>query len=162
MTNPMDGALPAALILAFAPASLPAQTRPETMTYIVQEIRSYETEALPMLQVAFSANGEQFTFLAGTLRNPGRSLVVPLRNVDVILVRRRSADGTEAFDLQVRSRGTRGEFLVDGAGFRGTATLISLSSLRKARALERAFTHLTALATGRKDPFIQQVVPAAP
>ncbi len=151
----MTGTLPAALILiSTGPAYLPAQTRSETMTYIVQEIRSYETEALPMLEVAFSASGEQFAFRAGTLRNPGRSLWIPLRNVDFILVKRRSADGTEVFDLRVRSRGTGGDFLVDGASFKGTTTLLgSLLGFQKARALERAFTHLTSLTTGRRDPF---------
>lgn len=147
----------AARILPFillVPTLAQAQTREATMQFITDEFKALGSFTYAVREASFSPDGATFTFRHGHQGHPAKATVIPLAKVDVYCVTVHRANGVDHYNLMVQSRGRDGDFLLNGLRFNGKALLIGpLQNERKARSLEKAFAHLTALATGRENPF---------
>ena len=141
-------------LLWLGPVALLAQSREETMNYIVSEFKSLDSKTYTGREIAFSSSGDSFTFRRNRLGKPEKGTTFQLAKVDVYCVTLHRPRGIDRFRLMVRSRGKDGIFLANGVNFQGELPLASYcDNERKMRALEKAFLRLTTLVTGRKELF---------
>ena len=146
--------LPSLVLASLSWAGGFAQTREETMEYITREIKSYETRTYLIREAGFSANGDTFTIRRGLVAKRVRTLIIPLKNVDIFAVRVRQGNGIDSYNLAVRTRGRDLPITVDNGAFTGTENIIGrIENRRQAMALEKAFGRLIELTTGRKNLF---------
>ena len=135
--------------LLFAPAlclHLGAQTAQETMTYIVQEFKSYETESHLIKDVQFSANGSVFEFKSYIPVTPEVKISIPLAQVHIFVTNKSTDTGLHRYDLVVESKGRKGKFQVNGNNTSGIHFLLKgVSNKKRVQSLQKAFAHLTSL-----------------
>jgi hypothetical protein len=144
------------LVLLFGAAvSGFSQTREETIEFITREIRSYESRTFAIRELAFQENGAVFKIRRGPSGGgPDKTLLIPLKNVNIFAARIRNPSGTETYNLAVRCRGKDQPITVNNLVYHGNENIIGrIPDRRQALALERAFAHLTELTTGRRDLF---------
>ena len=152
--DPLSRSLPVLVFAALCCASGFAQTREETMEFLTTEIKSYETRAYHIPEVKFSASGDTFTIRRGLVAKRLRTLIIPLKHVDIFTVRVRQPNGVDSYNLVARTRGRDQPITVNNAAFTGTENIIGrIENRRQAQALERAFARLIELTTGRKALF---------
>jgi len=150
----MNQFMKALAIAAITCLSAFGQSKEETMEFITREIKSFETRWYLIREVSFSPSGDTFTIRRGVVGRPERSLVIPLKNVDIYAQRIRHGNGTESWNLAVRCRGKDEPILVNNLSYNGTEHIIGrIENKSQAMALQRAFARLTTLATGRKELF---------
>ncbi|MGA2083126.1 MAG: hypothetical protein ABSH53_21305 [Holophaga sp.] len=142
------------LSLLLAPGLLLAQSKEETMKYIIDELRSLESNSYTIREIYFSPSGDTFGFKRGRSGMSDKGTIIPLDRVDIYPVTVHRATGIDYLNLMVRSRGKDGDFLANGIRAKGVRPLIGkIEDERKVKALARAFNHLIQLVTGRKDLF---------
>ena len=146
------------VFLLFCPRLGMAQTRDETVNFIIDEFKSFERKDYQYTELGFSANGDTFTMRRNTPRHKGRALSFQLKEVEIYTATVPRPDKMTLFTLMVRNRGRDGYLQKNSLRFAGTVKLLpSTGDERQYRALERAFARLTALSTGRKFLFYESI-----
>ncbi len=146
--------LPSLVLAALCWTGGSAQTKEETMEFITRELRSYETRTYLIREAGFNASGDTFTIRRGLVAKRQRTLVIPLKNVDIFTVRIRQGSGVDSYNLVARTRGRDQPITVDNGLFYGTQNIIGrIENKRQALALEKAFGRMIELTTGRKSLF---------
>ena len=142
------------LPLLLASGLLRAQSKEETMQYILDEFKSLESLDYTVRNIAFSASGDSFSFTRQHRGGSEQGCVVPLAKVDIYAVTVHRANGVDYMNLLVRARGKEGDFMENGLRRMGTmALVVHIEDERKVKSLAKAFNHLIHLVTGRKDLF---------
>jgi hypothetical protein len=140
------------LILLLSPALACAQSKEETIAYLIREIKSLESKEYTVRTIAFSPDGGAMTFRRHIIGKTEKEMVIQFKDVDIFHVTFNRPEGHNFFDLVVRTRGKDATILLDNARVKGTKSLFRLTSEQKAEAMDEAFNRLIELARG-KDPF---------
>ena len=128
-----------------------AQTRDETVAYIVSEFKSFESREYKYTEVAFPPSGDTFTLRRKAQGDKDYVLTFSLKDVDIYKVTLNHPNGINQHQLMVRPRGPAAGITKDGATFKGVLKMSpATENESKILALERAFARMTELATGRK------------
>jgi len=130
-----------------------AQTKEETMDYIVREVKALETATLVVRDVRFTDDGKTFSYGSLLVGQKERTLSFPVDGVNYF-VTETAGKGGPSFSLSVEGRGRTP--VVSVSGQRGNAPKAIAKNLpngTKLKSLEKAFKHLAALLTGRKELF---------
>lgn len=131
-----------------------AQSKEETINFLVSEFKSFEDRTFTIREFTFSPGGDTFTMKQGRQTKGDKGVVVPLKNVDIYCVPTHKPNGVDVYRIVIQSRGVNGMFMVNGVNFLGTYPIAGkIENERKAKALEKAFNHLIALVTDRKPLF---------
>jgi uncharacterized protein YkuJ len=139
----------AALLLGPLPAR--AQTREETIEFLTSEYRAFESRGYLFKEITFSPAGDSFTLRRSAQGEKGYVISFNLKDVEIYKVTLNHANGINKFQLMVRARGRDAVISKDGNPVKMPLKISpAMDNERKAQALERAFTRLTALTTGRK------------
>lgn len=137
-----------------APWYAPAQTREETIGFIVSEYRSFESREYKYKEITFSPAGDTFTIRRAAQGDKDYVVTFNLKDVEVYKVTINHANGINQHQLMVRNRGSETSIGRDGSTFKGAVKITpTIDNENKILALERAFTQLTLLTTGRKPLF---------
>jgi uncharacterized protein YkuJ len=138
-------------LLLLGPLGAFAQTKEETIAFITSEYRSFEGLGYTYKQVAFSPGGDAFTLRRTAQGRKEYVVTFRLKDVDIYKVTLNHANGINRHQLMVRPRGAEPNMARDGFSFKAPMKITpAMEDERKCQALERAFTHLTTLTTGRK------------
>lgn len=147
------------VMIGFVAEALVAQTRQETMDFIVRELKSCENEQLEFKDIEFADAGRSCKI---KLANPGqvieKTLEMTLSEVDVIasqkFVKFNNNEEIQVFSLLVSPRGRSGGLKRDHFRLSGPEVLVAdhLSGT-KIRGLEAAFAHLAELTTTKPRTF---------
>jgi shikimate kinase len=140
-----------------------AQSKEETMDYIVRELQAAESEGYVVKEVAFSEGGSVLSYRTLITGNQERKLVIYLKDVNVFYKRlntikdnpeiKRNQD-LDYCDLLVESRAGKKGFRINGSAVEYPKKILeNILNERKVKSLEKAFGHLIALISGRKEPF---------
>jgi hypothetical protein len=139
------------VLLSLAPLPAAAQSREETIDFLISEYRAFESRGYQFKAIAFSPAGDSFTLRRSAYGERGYQVSFNLKDVEIYKVTLNQANGINKYQLMVRSRGRDTSMTKDGNIVK-TPLKISpaMENEKKAEALERAFTRLTVLTTGRK------------
>jgi hypothetical protein len=139
------------VFLLLGPLAVFGQTKEETMAYITSEFKSFETPDYIFAELAFSPSGDAFTIRRKSKGKKEYVITIPLKTADVYMVTLNHANGINKHYLVARSLGKDTLIAKDGAHVRGDFKITpAMDNEGKCQALERAFTRLTVLTTGRK------------
>lgn len=123
-----------------------AQTKVETMDFIVKEFKIFERDEHIIKELAFSEDGSVFTFKSYVPTKPERKLTIPLKEVDIYTVRKKGADGQPRYSLVVESKGRAGRFKLNERNISGVHTILkNAQNPRRLEGLVKAFSHLVML-----------------
>lgn len=139
------------LSLLLCPMPGMAQTKEETIDFLTTEYRAFESRGYLFKELTFSPAGDAFTLRRSAQGEKGYVITFNLKDVEIYKVTLNHANGVNKYQIMVRTRGRDTNLRKDGNLVR-TPLKISpaMENEKKAQALERAFTRLTALTTGRK------------
>lgn len=135
-----------------------AQTKEETMDFLVNEFKSFERRDYQFTEIRFSAAGDTLTLRRNTKKHKDYALTFQLKDVEIYKVTVNHANGVNQFRLMVRTRGRDVHIGKNSQRYVGAIKITpSMDNERKCLALERAFARLTMLTTGRKYLFYDPV-----
>jgi uncharacterized protein YkuJ len=154
----MKRALALLALLWLCPWSAFAQTKDETINFIKSEYRSFEKQEYMYKEIYFSPAGDAFTLRRSAQKRKDYLITFQLGDVDIYMVTVNHPNAVNQYRLMVRTRGREGSIAKDGSRFVGELKISpSINNEKKCLALERAFTRLTTLTTGRKFLFYDPV-----
>ena len=137
-------------LLLLGPMAAPAQTREETIEFLKGEFKSFESKEYMYKDISFSPAGDAFTLRRSSQGKKDYVVTFQLKDVEVYKVTVNHANGIDKHALIVRNRGRDTHIMKDGYTFKGGLKITpNMENERKCLALERAFTRLTMLTTGR-------------
>jgi hypothetical protein len=140
-----------------------AQSKEETMDYLVRELQAADSEGYVVKEVAFSEAGSVLSYRTLIPGNQERNLVIYLKDVNIFYKRintikdnpeiKRNLD-LDYCDLLVESRAGKKGFKINGSAVPYPKKILeNVLNERKVRSLEKAFGHLIGLVSGRKELF---------
>ncbi len=134
------------------------QTKEETMDFLVNEFKSFERKDYQYTEIKFSPAGDAFSLRRNSKHRNGYALTFQLKDVEIYKVTVNHANGINQFRLMVRTRGRESSIGQNSRPIAGAVKISpTMDNERKCLALERAFTRLTTLTTGRKFLFYDSV-----
>jgi hypothetical protein len=145
---------PLCAILAFLillPASGLAQTREETVDFIIGEYKAFESDPYRYREITFSPSGDAFTLYRVAHGKKAYEVTFKLKDVEIYKVTINHANGINKHQLMAHLRGWAPRMTKNGAPLKGPLKITpAIENENKCLALERAFARLTTLTTGRK------------
>lgn len=140
------------IVLAFGLVAM-AQTKVETIDFIIKEFRVFERDEHIIKNISFSEDGSVFNFKSYVPPKPERKLTIPLKEVDIYTIWQLGANGTRRYSLVVESKGRAGRFQVNDRNVFGVRTILKdARNPQRLEALAKAFAHLTMLDTKSGKP----------
>ena len=138
-------------VLLLGPALAWAQTREETVDFIVKEFRSFERRDRVYSEIQFSPRGDSFKLVRSTPAHHQGTVEFQLKDVDIYRVTHNKPNCVNSYQLLVSPRGREAGVQKNGKKAQETVAITPRTrNGRKCLALERAFTRLTQLTTDRK------------
>lgn len=136
--------------------SLFAQSKQETMDYLVRELKSFEKDTFLVKEVSFSGDGSILTYRTYVPTTPERKLTLPLKDVNIFMTCRTNSKGPYTYDLVVETKNRTGRFQINDRNVFGTKRIIKGElNQNRIKALEKAFSHLSMLVGDGKEPLFQ-------
>lgn len=145
-------------LLLLGPVSAFAQTKEETMDFLINEFKSFERRDYHFTELKFSPAGDAFTLRRTSRKRKDYALTFQLKDVEIYKITINHANGINQFRLMVRTRGRDVYIGRNNLRYAGALKISpTMDNERKCLALERAFARLTMLTTSRKFLFYDTI-----